>query len=136
MAKTQNVRISIDPKRLNPYLHDVTSMSVKRAAERVAERAQNYAPYRTGRLRESITPRKAPDKKQGLEVTYLVGPRGVAYGVFQERGTGPIVPKHKQFLRFIPKGGTAFVFTKRTKGVPAVRYMEKAYNTLSINDYL
>lgn len=136
MAKTQNVRIRLDPNKLNPYLHDVTEMSVKRAAERVAGRAQGFAPYRTGRLRESITPRKAPDKKQGLEVTYLVGPRGVFYGVFQERGTGPIVPVRKKFLRFIPKGGNSFVFAKRTKGVPAARYMEKAYNTLSINDYL
>lgn len=133
---TNNLRVKIDPSRLNPYLHNTAEMSVKRAATRVAGRAQSKAPYRTGRLREAIQPRKAPDGKQGLEVTYLVGARGVRYANFQEFGTGPIFPKRAKFLRFIPKGGTKFVFAKRTRGVPAVHFLRDAYRSLSINDYL
>lgn len=133
---TNNVRVRIDERRLNPYLHDVTDMSVQRAAGRVADRARAKAPNRTGRLRAAIKPRKAPDKKQGLEVTYLVGARGVPYANFQEFGTGPIVPKRAQFLRFVPKGGSGFVFAKRTKGVPAVHFLRDAYRTVSIRDYL
>lgn len=133
---TNNVRVKLDPSRLNPYLHKVADMSVQRAAGRVAERARNRAPYRTGRLRSAITPRKAPDKKQGLHVTYLVGARGVPYANFQEFGTGPIYPKRAKFLRFIPKGGTSFVFAKRTRGVPAVHFLRDAYRSLSVRDYM
>lgn len=134
--KTNNVRIKIDPNKLNPYLHNVADMSVQRAAGRVAERAQNRAPYRTGRLRAAIKPRKAPDKEQGLSATYLVGARGVPYANFQEFGTGPIYPKRAQFLRFIPKGGTGFVFAKKTRGVPAVHFLRDAYRSLSVRDYM
>lgn len=133
---TNNLRVTIDPSKLNPYLHDVAGMSVQRAAGRVADRAQKRAPYRTGRLRNAIKPRKAPDGKQGLEVTYLVGARGVPYANFQEFGTGPIYPKRAKFLRFVPKGGTGYVFAKKTRGVPAVHFLRDAYRSLSLNDYM
>lgn len=134
-SKTQNVRITIDESKLNPYLVDVADMSAKRAAERVAERAQSNAPYRTGKLRSSISARKAPDKAQGLEATYLVGARGVPYAQYQEEGTGPIYPVRARFLRFVPKGGSTFVFARRTRGVPATHFLRDAYATLSLSDY-
>lgn len=132
---TENVRIRLDTSKLNPYLHNVADLSVQRAAGRVTARAQANAPKRTGQLRASIKPRKAPDKQQGLEVTYLVGSRGVPYARYQEHGTGPITPRNAKALRFVPKGGFGYVFAMYTKGVPATHFLKKAYDTISIRDY-
>ena len=128
------VRIRLNKNVLNPFLNEACEESVKRATGRTVERARAKAPHRTGRLRESIQAWK--QSGSGRSVVYRVGPKGLAYGVYQEFGTGPIVPVKRKVLRFVPKGGLNFVFTKRTKGVPAVHYMESAYNQLSVRDYL
>lgn len=129
-----DVRIRLNKEILNPFLLEKCEESVRRAADRTVERARSKAPHRTGRLRNTIQAWK--QSGSGRSVVYRVGPKGLAYGVYQEFGTGPIVPVRKKFLRFVPKGGNTFVFAKRTRGVPAVHYMEQAYNQLSARDYL
>jgi HK97 gp10 family phage protein len=54
--------------------------------------AKRLAPYRTGKLRDSIEARKVRPRK-GEVVRYAIGPKGVKYAGFVEFGTARMAAK-------------------------------------------
>lgn len=137
MGKT-SVRIILDQRAINRLTAGTTDVSARRAATRVRDRAKGNLTasgrVNTGRLRDSITARRAgsTDPKRAV---YEVG-SNVFYAGFQEHGIGPVYPKRAKVLRFRPKGSSSFIFRPRTKGFPGAHYLERAYKSLTMRDYL
>lgn len=108
----------------------------RKAARATARRVQNeirsQGRVNSGKMVSSVTvqgPRNGRDK-----TTFSVG-SDLFYFWIQNDGTGPIYPVRAKFLRFKPKGSSTFVFAKRTRGVPAGRFMEKASRGIRISDF-
>lgn len=108
----------------------------RKGARATASRVQNAirASGRvvSGKMVRSVTvqgPRGSGDR-----TTFTVG-SDLFYFWIQNNGTGPIFPVRAKFLRFKPKGSSTYVFAKRTRGVPAGRFMEKATRGLRISDF-
>jgi HK97 gp10 family phage protein len=102
-----------------------------RAAGRVRDRAKENAPVLTGALRASIVSTLV---KQGrTSITYTIG-SPIRYAIWQERGTGPIFAKRAPMLHFKTRNGQ-WVRTYSTRGVPAVHYLERAIDRLSVADF-
>jgi len=102
---------------------------LKRRGENVASLAKKYAPVNTGRLRASINARLV---SYGGGIAVLVG-TNVNYAMYQHEGTGiygphgtPIVPRNAKFLRFVPKGGSTYVFARSVKGSPPTFFLRRA----------
>ena len=100
-----------------------------RRGRNVAFYARRFAPVRTGRLRASIDARLIP---YAGGVACTVSTR-VPYAYYQHEGTGiygphgtPIVPVTAKFLRFIPKGGSTYVFAKEVRGTPPTFFLTRA----------
>lgn len=101
-----------------------------RAAGRVRDRAKENATVDTGLMRNSIV---AELQQQGLTtVTWRIG-SNVEYALYQELGTGPIYARRAPFLVF--KVGNRWVRTYSTKGVPAVRFLTRAIDSLTVEDF-
>jgi HK97 gp10 family phage protein len=101
-----------------------------RAAGRVRDRAKDNAPVDNGLLRNSIVSELA---EQGLyNVTWRIG-SNIEYAIYQELGTQPIFARRAPLLVF--KIGNQWVSTKSTRGVPAVRYLTRAIEGLTIEDF-
>lgn len=125
MAK---VKISSDfGKKIKAATQDAVARDMMRRGLRVETAAKvriSGHPKRvdTGRLRSSIKAkpirfRGSPGSRIGTNVKYaplvhngtgIYGPRGMR-----------IRPKHKKFLRFVPKGGAHYVFAKSVRGMRA-----------------
>lgn len=59
-----------------------------------------------------------------------------SYALYQHRGVkGPVLPRRAKVLRFKPKGGGAFVFTRSTKGFKGVPYLTDALKRLRASDF-
>jgi hypothetical protein len=58
----------------------------------------------------------------------------VPYAIIQEKGTGPIHARRAPFLVFMYRGH--LIRTRSTRGVPAVRYLERAIDEFTPNDFL
>lgn len=104
--------------------------TARKGALAAKHRAQRMAPKRTGALALSIT----------IEVHGVIGPvtkfrigSDLDYAVYQEFGTGPIVPRTAPVLSFVVGGRR--VFTMRTSGVPATHFMSKAAALITIKDF-
>lgn len=100
-----------------------------RRGHNVEALAKKFAPVNTGRLRASINTKLV---KYGGELAVLVG-TNVNYAMFQHEGTGiygphgePIVPVRAKFLKFIPKGGSTYVFARSVKGSPPTFFLRRA----------
>jgi len=116
---------------LNPFLTEVSSRSALKAATKLRDSARAKAPKGTGVGAASIDVRFQSSDDKGTY--YLVGP-SLQYMAWQNNGTGPITPRRPGgTLRF--KAGGVFVFAKRTRGVPAVHFMEKALAEMTVEDY-
>lgn len=100
------------------------------AAQEIQQEAQTLAPIKSGRLRNSISIRY-PNPMEAV-----VGPQ-VAYGVYQEFGTGErgefggsaytIKPKSPGGLLVFKVGGkTVYARSVRHPGIPAHPYMRPA----------
>lgn len=84
--------------------------------------AKAKAPVETGKGRASI---RSNTMVQGKRVVASIG-TPIGYMKIQHQGTGPIYPKRAKALRFKPKGENAFIFAKKTKGVPATPFLVEA----------
>jgi hypothetical protein len=102
-----------------------------RAAGRVRDRAKENAPVDNGLLRNSIVSELA--EQRPTSVTWRVG-TNVEYGLYQEVGTGPIFARRAPMLVF--KVGNRWVSTYSTRGVPASRYLTRAVEAVSVQDFL
>lgn len=128
--------VSVDVRLFDPQvtrlLADKTNECARRAAEKTQQRARNYAPSRTGELRRSIIIRG----RQGRDMaTYTVG-SPLKYAKWQNDGTGPIHARPGGVLVFSPKGGGGPIFRRSTRGVPATRFMNKAFDQITLADFL
>jgi hypothetical protein len=126
------VRLALDYSKINSLVTDTTGLSCARAAKKASQRAKANAPKDKLKLTKSIAARKV---RGGLVTMYQVGAY-TFYAGWQERGTGPIYPVRAKFLRFTPKGSNRVVFAKRTRGVPASRYMKRAIDSVTLADYM
>lgn len=108
-------------------------LDLLRRGNRVQSAGRRNAPHDTGRLAGSITLRPGSDGR-GLFVR--IG-SDLPYALAQEKGTGPILPVNGQFLRWPAKGvggnrrysggsTSAYVYARRTRGVPAKHYLRDA----------
>lgn len=131
-AKTKVV-VTIDQRLLNPYLVTVTDRAASKAARTVAARARAYAPRRTGALAKSINARLLT---RGVVTSYSVG-SNLPYAQWQNDGVPHrIYPVRAKVLRFQPKGQNTFVFAAWTRGVPATHFLDKAYRSLTVGDFV
>jgi hypothetical protein len=101
-----------------------------RAAGKVRDRAKRYATVNTGLMRNSIF---ATLEEQGLySITWRIG-TPVDYAIYQEEGTGPIFARRAPILTY--KIGNRWISTYSTSGVPAVRFLTRAIELSSIEDF-
>lgn len=131
------VQLKLDHATIRQSATKTSWQSAQRAATISRDRARAAARRKdlinTGKGIQSITfERIGPP---GLITTYHVRPTAW-YMRIQEVGTGPIYPVRAQFLRFKPKGKNYFVFARRTRGVPAGRFMREARNAITQADFL
>lgn len=138
MATKTSVRIILDKRAINRLTAGTTDVTARRAAGRVRDRAKANLTasgrVNTGRLRDSITARNAGSSDPQRTV-YEVG-TNMPYAGYQEHGIGPVYPKRAKVLRFRPKGSSTFIFRPRTRGFPGAHYLERAYKSLTMRDYL
>jgi hypothetical protein len=69
----------------------------------------------------------------------MVGTR-LFYARYQHDGTanngnGYIVPRRAKMLRFKPKGGGAFIYAARVRGVRGTKFLERAKDSLTDRDF-
>lgn len=125
-------RIELSEKMLYAKLQGYSYKSSRKAARRAGQRVRanivSSGRVHTGRMLKSV--RVEPAGKARWKVVNYV-----PYAKFQEFGTRAHGPVTAQFLRFKPKGATAFVFAKRVRGVTAARFFEKAMRSLTIKDW-
>lgn len=111
---------------------DVRHDTAKKAAEKAQSRAQRYAPYRTGTLRDSIV----VFERQTLmpdHTTYSV--RALApYWQYVEFGTGPIYARPGGVLVWTENGQT--IFAKNTRPHAAVHFMQRAALETTLADFI
>lgn len=104
--------------------------AAQRAAGRVRDRAKENVSVDTGLLRNSIN---SELQEQGLyNIVWRIG-TNLDYGYWQEVGTPPIYARRAPMLHF--KVGNRWVKTYSTKGVPAQRYLTRAVDAVSIQDF-
>ncbi|QSM01228.1 hypothetical protein QDA08_gp33 [Microbacterium phage NoodlelyBoi] len=58
------------------------------------------------------------------------------YTIFQNNGTRAHGPRTKQVMRFIPKGGSQFVFAKWVRGIVGAHFMEKGAARVRASDFV
>lgn len=110
------------------FSKDLDALARRKTAElalRFANEARTTVPPfpRTGDLASSVKPGPVSGSAGVYSSTVTVGEE---YGVYQETGTGPIVPRRPGgVLRFTTRRGTV-VFTRRTRGVPKTRWWSRA----------
>lgn len=124
------IKFRIRYEELDPFLTELSNRSARSAAAKIRDRAREFAPVRTGAGRQSIGFRKEESGPGGT--SYRIAPRR-RYMTYQEFGTGPIVAGPGRVLAF--QAGGTFVFAKRTRGVPAVHFMRRAYELLREGDF-
>lgn len=137
MARGKRVKVTLHKSRINPMLYRHSDMCGRRAAEKTRDRARrnlvSAGRMDTGRLYRSIRARKS--RAKGTTVTWNVG-TPLQYGLYQEKGIGPVTPVKAKALRFKPKGSNVFVFAQRTKGFSGAFYLKRAYQSIKVSDFL
>lgn len=128
-----HVNVIIYQDRVDRVIGAASSQAVNRGSITVMSRAKAFAPVDTGRLRNSIT-RTQPAMVSGGLWTSVVY-TDLEYGMYQEYGTRAHGPVRAKALRFKPKGSSKYVFAKWVRGVPAKRYMQRAFDSLRESDF-
>jgi hypothetical protein len=104
--------------------------AAERAAGRVRDRAKKGASADTGLMRNSIVSELAV--QTSTSVTWRIG-SNVRYTIWQELGTGPIYPRRAPMLTF--KVGGRWVSVYSTKGVPAQKFLTRAIESVTVEDF-
>lgn len=129
-------RFKLDQGAWNDVKSRARMEASRKAARATARRVQNeiraLGRVNSGKMVSSVT---VQGPRQGGETTTFTVGSDLFYFWIQNDGTGPIYPVRAKFLRFKPKGSATFVFAKRTRGVPAGRFMEKASRGVRISDF-
>jgi hypothetical protein len=116
------VRLWVADKN-GPVMQDI-----ERRATRVQTVQQAYVRKRTGYLLSTIRKQRSY-KTSRPSVTVVAGSRNIDYTWYEDQGTRPhvILPRNKQFLRFVDKGGR-IVFAKRVNhpGTTGSHFIERS----------
>jgi len=125
------VKVVVHPEKI-AYLMSIGPIATAsaRAAGRVRDRAKENAPVDKGLLRNSIIAVRQPATK--TRIIWRIG-SDVEYAIWQEVGTPPIHARRAPFLVFQVKG--KWVRTFSTSGVPAARYLTRAVESVSMEDF-
>jgi HK97 gp10 family phage protein len=131
MAFRTRLDVDLDWTVIQAMLVDKRGSSARKVANTIERRAKVLAPKKTGALAASI--QTSFQRITFNETVFEVG-SPLHYAPYQEFGTGPIFAKPGSVLVF--EAGGATVFTKRTRGVPAVHYLENALLSIRIEQAL
>jgi hypothetical protein len=101
-----------------------------RDAGNVRDRAKRLATVDTGLMRNSIVAELYEQTPR--HIIWRIG-SSVFYAPFQEKGTGPIHARRAPLLVF--KIGNRWVSTYSTRGVPAVRFLARAIEAVTVEDF-
>jgi hypothetical protein len=101
-----------------------------RGAGRVRDRAKDNVTVDTGLLRNSIVSELV--EQTPTKVVWRIG-TNVSYAPYQELGTGPIFARRAPMLVFQVNG--RWVRTYSTRGVPAQRFLTKAIESVTVEDF-
>ncbi|QNL30245.1 hypothetical protein SEA_CLEARASMUD_35 [Microbacterium phage ClearAsMud] len=112
-----------------------------RAAYRGAQKARGFiiseiraaGRVKTGRMIQGMQVRTigSSDLIRRYEVS-----SSAPYTIFQNNGTRAHGPRTKQVMRFIPKGGSQFVFAKWVRGIVGAHFMEKGVARVRASDFV
>ena len=134
-----SVKVKLDYTKINPFIVNVTDLSSKRAAQRVAARANANViakdRVRTKALSKSYTAKQSRNLRGQYQSGYDVG-SPLFYAGWQEDGIGPVIPRKASILRFKPKGSSVYIFRPRTAGFPGAHQLRDAYRMIGLQDYL
>ena len=135
-----NVKVTWNNAEWDHLLSDSGDIGrgVAKAAGRVRDLAKENITQAdlvdTGKLRNSIRSQKKPTSSRNM-VVYEVGTE-LPYGIYHEEGTqGPIYPRRAKRLYFVPKNGRSLVSARSVRGVPAVKYLQRALDRLTLADF-
>lgn len=113
----------------------------ERAAYKAAQKARGYIiseiraanRVKTGRMQSGMQVRTiaSSDLIRRFEVS-----SSAPYTIFQNNGTRAHGPRTKQVMRFIPKGGSEYVFAKWVRGIEGAHFMEKGAARVRASDFL
>lgn len=132
-----STKITFDQSAITRLLSGTTDAASKRAAGRVADRA-NRNVVAKGRVRTGALSRsyRATKVSSGTtSATYEVG-SPLGYASFQEDGIGPVHARPGGVLRFMPKGSSVFIFRPRTRGFSGAHQLRDAMAALTERDFL
>lgn len=113
----------------------------ERAAYKAAQKARGYVIAEIRAANRVKTGRMI----QGMQVRLIAsGPllkrfemsSSAPYTMFQNDGTRAHGPRTKKVMRFIPKGGSEYVFAKWVRGVTGAHFMEKGLARLRASDFI
>lgn len=136
MARPGDVVLRLDLGALTATVQPMVDGAVQRAAIKATERSrQNIASdglINSGRLLNSM--RWQPVPGAALFPRYAVG-SPLDYVKYPEFGTAAHGPVSAQALRFMPKGGKAFVFTGWVRGVRPYGFMRRTLDQMRPTDF-
>ena len=102
----------------------------ERAAGRVRDRAKRGATVDTGLMRDSLVAKV--HSRNHKTVVWRIG-SNLHYTKYQELGTPPIFARRAPLLTF--KIGNKWISTYSTKGVPEARFLTKAIEAVTTEDF-
>lgn len=110
--------------------------AASRAAGKVRDEARRELTLQgrvdSGRLRQSINVQRVSTTSG---VHFRVG-SPLHYAIYQHEGVkGPVTPRRARVLRFVPKGGSSYVFARSTSGFSGAKYLTKALNRVNASDF-
>lgn len=121
--------MSIDTTGLSARVRDFAQSRADDIAQRFVERAQMYAPFRTGQLHDSIQAEPAEMIGDVATARVVVG---AEYGKFQNEGTGvygpdgePIYPRTAKALVFYWPAAANVVAFAHVKGTEPTHFWER-----------
>lgn len=129
--------------RLQAKVTGIAERLANRGAQRVALRARasvlgqrrvnTYEMLRSFRVIDVTTNPKRPTKRViNLAKHFPYQELGTPKGA---EGYGRIYPKRAKALRFMPKGGTVFVFAKSVRGVKPGHFLKRAAAATQLKDF-
>lgn len=136
--KLGDVKLRIDHAQMSAVVSPMVGEAVRKAAQKADRRVRTNLTgmglINTGKLVNSIQHVAVPSGAGGMFPRYAVG-SPLDYVKYPEYGTRAHGPVKAKALRFMPKGGQAFVFTTWVKGVKPYGFMKKTLDEIRPTDF-
>lgn len=128
--------VKIDRAKLEAVMQAKSQQAARKGAdayrERVRQEILTSGRVRTGGMFLNIEVTEVAPKPGEARVAVTPKSRHFRY---QNDGTRGSVAGPGRVLRFKPKGSSMFIFRRRTRGVPAARFLEKAKAKMRAEDF-